>query len=163
MEHLITLIASDGSIKTSNDENISIEERDTDENKGHDKLFNSDIYSSEWWSLHGVSLKKDETFTASIDKIVSLTNIIAILDISYQDNDGVCYNAIQIISPDISKVTDLQKVSLSSISKEIDKDNLEFSIIDCIRDYESYDIVSFNTIDEYFEALGINLSSKMHK
>ena len=108
-------------------------------------------------------LEDNETFTSSLDKIVFSTDIIAILDTSYVTNDLVNHKAIQIASPDISKVTDLQKSSLTSLSEEIDVDNLESSIIDCIRDYESYDIVSFNTIDEYFEALGINLSSKMHK
>lgn len=163
MRHLITLIGPDGSIKTSSDENISVEERDNNEGYSHDVLFLSDIYPSEWWSLHGMPLEDNETFTSSLDKIVFSTDIIAILDTSYVTNDLVNHKAIQIASPDISKVTDLQKSSLTSLSEEIDVDNLESSIIDCIRDYESYDIVSFNTIDEYFEALGINLSSKMHK
>ena len=163
MRHLITLIGPDGSIKTSNDEDISVEERDNNEKYSHNALFFSDIYPSKWWSLHGMPLENDETFTSSIDKIVSSTDIIAILDTSYVANDLANHKAIQIVSPDISKVTDLQKASLSSLDEEIDVDNLESSIIDCIRDYESYDIISFDTVDDYCEALGISLSSKMHK
>ncbi len=163
MRHLITLIGPDGSIKTSNDEDISVEERDNNEKCSHNALFFSDIYPSKWWSLHGMPLENDETFTSSIDKIVSSTDIIAILDTSYVTNDLANHKAIQIASPDISKVTDLQKASLSSLDEEIDVDNLESSIIDCIRDYESYDIISFDTVDDYCEALGISLSSKMHK
>ena len=163
MRHLITLIGPDGSIKTSSDEDISIEERDNNEKYSHNALFLSDIYHSEWWSLHGVPLENDETFTSSLDKIVSSTDIIAILDTSYVTNDLVNHKAIQIASPDISKVTDLQKSSLTSLSEEIDVDSLESSIIDCIRDYESYDITSFDTVNEYYEALGISISSKMHK
>lgn len=47
MRHLITLIGLDGSIKTSSDENISVEERDNNEGYSHDVLFLSDIYPSE--------------------------------------------------------------------------------------------------------------------
>ena len=54
-------------------------------------------------------LENDETFTSSLDKIVSSTDIIAILDTSYVTNDLANHKAIQIASPDISKVTDLQK------------------------------------------------------
>ena len=163
MRHLITLIGPDGSIKTSSDENISVEDRDNNEGYSHDVLFLSDIYPSEWWSLHGMSLEDNETFTSSLDKIVFSTDIIAILDTSYVTNDLVNHKAIQIASPDISKVTDLQKSSLTSLSEEIDVDNLESSIIDCIRDYESYDITSFDTVNDYFEALEISLSTKIHK
>ena len=163
MRHLITLIGPDGSIKTSSDENISVEERDNNEGYSHDVLFLSDIYPSEWWSLHGMPLEDNETFTSSLDKIVFSTDIIAILDTSYVTNDLVNLKAIQIASPDISKVTDLQKSSLTSLSEEIDVDNLESSIIDCIRDYESYDITSFDTVNDYFEALEISLSTKIHK
>lgn len=163
MRHLITLIGPDGSIKTSSDENISVEDRDNNEGYSHDVLFLSDIYPSEWWSLHGMPLEDNETFTSSLDKIVFSTDIIAILDTSYVTNDLVNHKAIQIASPDISKVTDLQKSSLTSLSEEIDVDNLESSIIDCIRDYESYDITSFDTVDDYFEALEISLSTKIHK
>lgn len=163
MRHLITLIGPDGSIKTSSDENISVEERDNNEGYSHDVLFLSDIYPSEWWSLHGMPLEDNETFTSSLDKIVFSTDIIAILDTSYVTNDLVNHKAIQIASPDISKVTDLQKSSLTSLSEEIDVDNLESSIIDCIRDYESYDITSFDTVNDYFEALEISLSTKIHK
>ena len=163
MRHLITLIGPDGSIKTSSDENISVEDRDNNEGYSHDVLFLSDIYPSEWWSLHGMSLEDNETFTSSLDKIVFSTDIIAILDTSYVTNDLVNHKAIQIASPDISKVTDLQKSSLTSLSEEIDVDNLESSIIDCIRDYESYDITSFDTVDDYFEALEISHSTKIHK
>ena len=70
MRHLITLIGPDGSIKTSSDENLSIEERDNNEKYSHNALFLSDIYPSEWWSLHGMTLENDETFTSSLDKIV---------------------------------------------------------------------------------------------
>lgn len=163
MRHLITLIGPDGSVKTSSDENISVEERDNNEGYSHDVLFLSDIYPSEWWSLHGMPLEDNETFTSSLDKIVFSTDIIAILDTSYVTNDLVNHKAIQIASPDISKVTDLQKSSLTSLSEEIDVDNLESSIIDCIRDYESYDITSFDTVNDYFEALEISLSTKIHK
>lgn len=163
MRHLITLIGPDGSIKTSSDENISVEDRDNNEGYSHDVLFLSDIYPSEWWSLHGMPLEDNETFTSSLDKIVFSTDIIAILDTSYVTNDLVNHKAIQIASPDISKVTDLQKSSLTSLSEEIDVDNLESSIIDCIRDYESYDITSFDTVNDYFEALEISLSTKIHK
>lgn len=163
MRHLITLIGPDGSIKTSSDENISVEERDNNEGYSHDVLFLSDIYPSEWWSLHGMPLEDNETFTSSLDKIVFSTDIIAILDTSYVTNDLVNHKAIQIASPDISKVTDLQKSSLTSLSEEIDVDNLESSIIDCIRDYESYDITSFDTVNDYFEALEISLSTKIHR
>ena len=163
MRHLITLIGPDGSIKTSSDENISVEERDNNEGYSHDVLFLSDIYPSEWWSLHGMPLEDNETFTSSLDKIVFSTDIIAILDTSYVTNDLVNHKAIQIASPDISKVTDLQKSSLTSLSEEIDVDNLESSIIDCIRDYESYDITSFDTVNDYFEALKISLSTKIHR
>ena len=85
------------------------------------------------------------------------------MNTSYVTNDLANHKAIQIASPDISKVTDLQKSSLTSLSEEIDVDSLESSIIDCIRDYESYDITSFDTVNEYYEALGISISSKMHK
>lgn len=163
MRHLITLIGPDGSIKTSSDENISVEERDNNEGYSHDVLFLSDIYPSEWWSLHGMPLEDNETFTSSLDKIVFSTDIIAILDTSYVTNDLVNLKAIQIASPDISKVTDLQKSSLTSLSEEIDVDNLESSIIDCIRDYESYDITSFDTVNDYFEALEISLSTKIYR
>lgn len=163
MRHLITLIGPDGSIKTSSDENISVEDRDNNEGYSHDVLFLSDIYPSEWWSLHGMPLEDNETFTSSLDKIVFSTDIIAILDTSYVTNDLVNHKAIQIASPDISKVTDLQKSSLTSLSEEIDVDNLESSIIDCIRDYESYDITSFDTVNDYFEALEISLSTKIHR
>lgn len=163
MRHLITLIGPDGSIKTSSDENISVEERDNNEGYSHDVLFLSDIYPSEWWILHGMPLEDNETFTSSLDKIVFSTDIIAILDTSYVTNDLVNHKAIQIASPDISKVTDLQKSSLTSLSEEIDVDNLESSIIDCIRDYESYDITSFDTVNDYFEALEISLSTKIHR
>lgn len=163
MRHLITLIGPDGSIKTSSDENISVEERDNNEGYSQDVLFLSDIYPSKWWSLHGMSLEDNETFTSSLDKIVFSTDIIAILDTSYVTNDLVNHKAIQIASPDISKVTDLQKSSLTSLSEEIDVDNLESSIIDCIRDYESYDITSFDTVNDYFEALEISLSTKIHR
>lgn len=163
MRHLITLIGPDGSIKTSSDENISVEERDNNEGYSHDVLFLSDIYPSEQWILHGMPLEDNETFTSSLDKIVFSTDIIAILDTSYVTNDLVNHKAIQIASPDISKVTDLQKSSLTSLSEEIDVDNLESSIIDCIRDYESYDITSFDTVNDYFEALEISLSTKIHK
>ena len=105
MRHLITLIGPDGSIKTSNDEDISVEERDNNEKYSHNALFFSDIYPSKWWSLHGMPLENDETFTSSIDKIVSSTDIIAILDTSYVTNDLANHKAIQIASPDISKVT----------------------------------------------------------
>lgn len=47
MRHLITLIGPDGSIKTSSDENISVEERDNNEGYSQDVLFLSDIYPSE--------------------------------------------------------------------------------------------------------------------
>ena len=57
MRHLITLIGPDGSIKTSSDENISVEERDNNEGYSHDVLFLSDIYPSEWWILHGMPLE----------------------------------------------------------------------------------------------------------
>ena len=50
MRHLITLIGPVGSIKTSSDEDISIEERDNNEKYSHNALFLSDIYHSEWWS-----------------------------------------------------------------------------------------------------------------
>ena len=163
MRHLITLIGPDGSIKTSSDENISVEDRDNNEGYSHDVLFLSDIYPSEWWSLHGMPLEDNETFTSSLDKIVFSTDIIAILDTSYVTNELVNHKAIQIASPDISKVTDLQKSSLTSLSEEIDVDNLESSIIDCIRDYESYDITSFDTVNDYFEALEISLSTKIHR
>lgn len=163
MRHLITLIGPDGSIKTSSDENISVEERDNNEGYSHDVLFLSDIYPSEQWSLHGMPLEDNETFTSSLDKIVFSTDIIAILDTSYVTNDLVNLKAIQIASPDISKVTDLQKSSLTSLSEEIDVDNLESSIIDCIRDYESYDITSFDTVNDYFEALEISLSTKIYR
>lgn len=108
-------------------------------------------------------LEDNETFTSSLDKIVFSTDIIAILDTSYVTNDLVNLKAIQIASPDISKVTDLQKSSLTSLSEEIDVDNLESSIIDCIRDYESYDITSFDTVNDYFEALEISLSTKIYR
>lgn len=108
-------------------------------------------------------LEDNETFTSSLDKIVFSTDIIAILDTSYVTNDLVNHKAIQIASPDISKVTDLQKSSLTSLSEEIDVDNLESSIIDCIRDYESYDITSFDTVNDYFEALEISLSTKIYR
>ena len=163
MRHLITLIGPDGSIKTSSDENISVEERDNNEGYSQDVLFLSDIYPSEQWSLHGMPLEDNETFTSSLDKIVFSTDIIAILDTSYVTNDLVNHKAIQIASPDISKVTDLQKSSLTSLSEEIDVDNLESSIIDCIRDYESYDITSFDTVNDYFEALEISLSTKIYR
>lgn len=163
MRHLITLIGPDGSIKTSSDENISVEERDNNEGYSHDVLFLSDIYPSEWWILHGMPLEDNETFTSSLDKIVFSTDIIAILDTSYVTNDLVNHKAIQIASPDISKVTDLQKSSLTSLSEEIDVDNLESSIIDCIRNYESCDITSFDTVNDYFEALEISLSTKIHR
>ena len=110
-----------------------------------------------------MSLEDNETFTSSLDKIVFSTDIIAILDTSYVTNDLVNLKAIQIASPDISKVTDLQKSSLTSLSEEIDVDNLESSIIDCIRDYESYDITSFDTVNDYFEALEISLSTKIYR
>ena len=45
----------------------------------------------------------------------------------------------------------------------IDVDNLESSIIDCVGDYENYDITSFDTVDDYCEALGISFSSKKYK
>ena len=108
-------------------------------------------------------LEDNETFTSSLDKIVFSTDIIPILDTSYVTNDLVNHKAIQIASPDISKVTDLQKSSLTSLSEEIDVDNLESSIIDCIRDYESYDITSFDTVNDYFEALEISLSTKIYR
>ena len=108
-------------------------------------------------------LEDNETFTSSLDKIVFSTDIIAILDTTYVTNDLVNLKAIQIASPDISKVTDLQKSSLTSLSEEIDVDNLESSIIDCIRDYESYDITSFDTVNDYFEALEISLSTKIYR
>ena len=163
MRHLITLIGPDGSVKTSSDENISVEERDNNEGYSHDVLFLSDIYPSEWWSLHGMPLEDNETFTSSLDKIVFSTDIIAILDTSYVTNDLVNHKAIYTYIYYISKVTDLQKSSLTSLSEEIDVDNLESSIIDCIRDYESYDITSFDTVNDYFEALKISLSTKIHR
>ena len=75
----------------------------------------------------------------------------------------VNHKAIQIASPDISKVTDLQRISLFSLREEIDVGNLDSSIIDCIKDYESYDITSFDTVNDYYEALGISLFRKIHK
>ena len=163
MRHLITLIGPDGSIKTSSDENLSIEERDNNEKYSHNALFLSDIYPSEWWSLHGMTLENDETFTSSLDKIVFSTDIIVILDTSYVTNDLANHKAIQIASPDISKVTDLQRIGLFSLREEIDVGNLDSSIIDCIKDYESYDITSFDTVNDYYEALGISLFRKIHK
>ena len=96
-------------------------------------------------------------------KLFFSTDIIVILDTSYVTNDLANHKAIQIASPDISKVTDLQRIGLSSLGEEMDVNNLESSIIDCIKDYESYDITSFDTVDDYCEALGISLFRKIHK
>ena len=99
MRHLITLIGPDDSVKTSSNEGISIEERDNNEKYSHNALFLSNIYPSKWWSLYGMSLGNDETFASSIGKIVSTTDIIAILENSYVTNDLANHKAIQIASP----------------------------------------------------------------
>ena len=164
MKHLITLIGPDGSIKTSNEENISFEERDNEEKYSHNALFTTDIYPSAWWCLHGLTLTTDEEFTSSLDKISSFANLITILDISYVSNDGLNHNVIQIVSPNLNDVTAAQKESLKQLSKEeIDTDNLETSIIDCIDDYGTYDISSFHSITDYFTALGISNTNNKHR
>ena len=164
MKHLITLIGPDGSIKTSNEENISLEERDNEEKYSHNALFTNDIYPSAWWCLHGLTLTTDEEFTSSLDKISSFANLITILDISYIRKDGLNHNAIHIVSPTLHDVTESQKESLKNIyNEEINLDNLETSIIDCIDDYGTYDISSFHSITDYFTALGISNTNNKHR
>ena len=164
MKHLITLIGPDGSIKTSNEENISFEERDNEEKYSHNALFTNDIYPSAWWQSHGITLTKEEEFTSSLDRIASFSNIITILDISYITKDDLNHNAIHIVSPSLHDVTEEQKESLKNIyNEEINHDNLEATIIDCVNDYDIYDISSFHSITDYFTALGISNTNNKHR
>ncbi|HIS38365.1 MAG TPA: hypothetical protein IAB45_02525 [Candidatus Onthousia faecavium] len=164
MKHLITIIGTDGSIKTSSEENISVEERDKEEKYSHNTLFTNDIYPSAWWCLHGLDLTNDEEFTSSLDKIASLANLITILDISYITKDDLNHNAIHIVSPSLHDVTEEQKESLKNIyNEEINHDNLEATIIDCVNDYDIYDISSFHSITDYFTALGISNTNNKHR
>lgn len=150
MDFLIMMIGKDGSVMTSKEEKTI----NYGKNSKHDFYFQKDIYPSEWFAQQNIPYHPEKKMVWQLTEMVS-TGTIIMLDTSKVDKKGNLNLSIQIVTPDKKEITQEQKEILTECYTNLKSKELQYAIIDCVKDANTMDIESYDDIDSFYEALGI--------
>lgn len=157
------LLAQDGSIKTAGVWVLNEKRNSNNPQHYHSTAFYDSIYPSKWWKMQGIELQKEKTLESQLG-IISEKGMILLQNLKEgRASDGMILHQAWMTTPAIEKISEEQKQALSSLYEEIKQLGKDYITINCIRDYESMDVLYFYTVDEFYDAAQIKKGKESGK
>lgn len=154
MEHLVTMIAKDGSVRTSGIWTHPKEREKEKKEQWHSPSFYESIYHTPWWRKQNITIDENLALERQLGSIGE-QGLVIILDLKTVTNDETIDYHVQIVTPAIDKITKEQKEILTSFYDDVKETGKDYAFIDCVRDDATMDLETFFDVDAFYQKAGI--------